>query len=90
MESGYSGGEESPYAKKIAAEEKKRKEFEQKKREERKARGYKEFKDYDPKTQKTFAKAKYDDGSNDKKKKNDISKRVKEAPKANFKFPWDK
>mmetsp|Transcript_61071 Transcript_61071/g.149517 ORF Transcript_61071/g.149517 Transcript_61071/m.149517 type:complete len:139 (+) Transcript_61071:132-548(+) len=83
MESGYAGGEESPYAKKIAAEEAKRKEFEEKKRQQRKSRGFKEFKDYDPKTQKTFVKTKFDDSGN-------TAASGKKEAKAGFKFPWDK
>ena len=79
----YAGGEDSPYAKKIAAEEAKRKEFEEKKRQQRKARGFKEFKDYDPKTQKTFVKMKFDD-------KGDAATSAKKEAKAGFKFPWDK
>jgi len=79
----YAGGEDSPYAKKIATEEAKRKEFEEKKRQQRKSRGFKEFKDYDPKTQKTFVKTKFDDSGN-------AAASGKKDAKAGFKFPWDK
>ncbi|KAL3920517.1 MAG: hypothetical protein SGILL_003221, partial [Bacillariaceae sp.] len=65
-----------------------------KKSQERKQRGYREFKDYNPKKDKTFAKTKYSDSSTGDKKKDDIvSKWAKEAKAkqqdSGFKFPWD-
>ena len=57
MESGYAGGEDSPYAKKQEADRKKE-EIRQQKAAERKKRGFKEIKDL-KKGEKTFVKMKY-------------------------------
>ena len=90
MESGYAGGDESQYSQMKAAEEAKRAAIQKKKTEERKQRGWSNFKDYNPKTQKTFAKLKYDQ---DTSKEDIVSKFAKDAAekkeKAGFKFPWD-
>eukprot|EP00546_Thalassionema_frauenfeldii_P009183 CAMPEP_0178922372 /NCGR_PEP_ID=MMETSP0786-20121207/16115_1 /TAXON_ID=186022 /ORGANISM="Thalassionema frauenfeldii, Strain CCMP 1798" /LENGTH=112 /DNA_ID=CAMNT_0020596725 /DNA_START=36 /DNA_END=374 /DNA_ORIENTATION=- len=57
MESGYAGGEDSPYAK-IKEQDRKKKEEEQKRSAERRKRGFTELKDV---KKKSFAKIKYDD-----------------------------
>mmetsp|Transcript_109812 Transcript_109812/g.224428 ORF Transcript_109812/g.224428 Transcript_109812/m.224428 type:complete len:134 (-) Transcript_109812:334-735(-) len=57
MESGYAGGDESPYSK-IKEQDRKRTLLEKKKSDERKKRGYTELKDV---KKRTFAKLKYDD-----------------------------
>ena len=92
MESGYAGGEDSQYAKIKQQDEAKRLAKKQQ-AEQRKARGFTELKDYDPKTQKTFAKLKYDQ---DPSRKEDlVNKWTKQAQEkkqqgGGFKFPWDK
>ena len=93
MESGYAGGEDSQYAKIKQQDEAKRLAKKQE-AEQRKARGFTELKDYDPKTQKTFAKMKYDQDGN-KVKEDIVSKWTKQAQEkkeqgGGFKFPWDK
>jgi len=74
MESGYAGGEDSPYSK--IQEKDKQKELAAKKRsDERRKRGYKELKDV---TEKTFVKTKYGNkGDKDEK----IAKKAEEPPK---------
>ena len=57
MESGYAGGEDSPYAK-IQEADRKKEEIRQQKAAERKKRGFKEIKDL-KKGEKTFVKTKY-------------------------------
>ena len=56
MESGYAGGDDSPYAK-IKEQDRLKEEIRQKKANERRKRGYKELKDV---KERTFVKLKYD------------------------------
>ncbi len=56
MESGYAGGDDSPYAK-IKEQDRLKEEMRRKKADERRKRGFKELKDV---KEKTFVKLKYD------------------------------
>ena len=92
MESGYAGGEDSPYAKIKQRDEEKRLEA-KRIAEERKSRGFTKLSDYNPKTQKTFAKLKYDNDGNEVKD-DKVSQWAKQAAakkeEKGFKFPWEK
>ena len=63
MESGYAGGDDSPYAK-IKAEDAKREAIRKQRAEERKKRGFTELKDV---KKKSFAKLTYEDDDDDEK-----------------------
>lgn len=85
MESGYAGGEDSPYAKQKQKDAEKRA-AEKAAFEEKKARGFKLLKDIDVKD-KRFAETKYE-----QEEKEDIVEKwaKKQGEDGGFKFPWDK
>ncbi len=64
MESGYAGGDDSPYAK-IKEADKKKEEIRKKKAAERQKRGYRELKDV---KERSFVKLKYDGGDEEEPK----------------------
>lgn len=84
MESGYAGGEDSPYSKIKQQDEAKRRAKKQA-FEQKKSRGFKLFTDIDVKN-KHFVETKYEA----EEKEDAVSKWAKGQKGGGFKFPWDK
>jgi len=87
MESGYAGGEESPYSK-IKQRDAEKRQAELDAYQEKRAKGFKKLSDVQ---EKTFVQPKYDQPEEEEKQDDVVSKWAKETSQKvpGFKFPWE-